>query len=878
MLLFTALLWNSFVLHRILFVVFEIANLLKIGWSLCLELHPNVILILVFAENFPQHGVLSDHLAWMTDLFLPHKSSPLFVTMVCTQLQRGVCVSCIWITLLKKSSKTVLKHSTQRLRIKKNSKCVSCARHVNYVDRLPNACQLCILVQNVGSEGWRMWNERFVFLFRGWIIQIQDIPLWWRPRMLWSRCGGTSLCKMWFKRSFVREEVPLLPNVLVSQDLSSHHERPNSHHTFRVRGPSRQITCQLRYNELSVRTWNLMTNFVRNSFHNQKKNVQNFRVSSGERAHNVNFHFRRWVHLHENIRLWIRTLNSLWKVITTFTDMNVELSPLGENYPARRSSLLGWQCCHHLWNFAIQIAGLSHASNNQVVSGPGLVRRRSHYLVWNIQRKHEKLWRSGNSLRRWYENWKKSLTVASCPWTWLCGNMYLWVQSFPIESLVVRWNDDKNCAEISPGMNWNIQSKEIWDFLIRRGRHPVSKTVWPTHGAASKTKYWIKSSHGTTQSRHYEIGEIFMRLLLSHNIEEEFENPLSIFCWHSLKFNILELRVDIQLYVWQYVVQTHSELRLQMQVGNMNLFALLLTKLSVECFVRDGIVLIFHQFDHWPENWAINSNQKPRGLPEPLNEFRRFSFERGWFPKPLMSTKLRRSFDRGFALEIAVWPGCPTVFAISASPGEPTCLHCKMSAACCCTCNVFIFFLQILQLLPFRSELRSIELQLFQFVSPWKIQWTREIVLWDTSTPPSANTNLSSISQHGSIQNTYGSPINLGLRTKACRYHEVFSCHANSILVTKQPQPSYLSLCNTTEIRKLRNLMDTTVDHWKNCQNYGYRAQRVLTETTEKSHQITVAKKILPFDPKTKTWHVLCVPAPTASKNHIVCVSLLSAF
>ena len=42
----------------------------------------------------------------------------------------------------------------------------------------------------------------------------------------------------------------------------------------------------------------------------------------------------------------------------------------------------------------------------------------------------------------------------------------------------------------------------------------------------------------------------------------------------------------------------------------------------------------------------------------------------------------------------------------------------------------------------------SSELQLFRFVSPWRIQRTQEIVLWDASTPSSAITNLSPDSQH----------------------------------------------------------------------------------------------------------------------------------
>ncbi len=68
----------------------------------------------------------------------------------------------------------------------------------------------------------------------------------------------------------------------------------------------------------------------------------------------------------------------------------------------------------------------------------------------------------------------------------------------------------------------------------------------------------------------------------------------------------------------------------------------------------------------------------------------------------------------------------------------------------------------------------SRELQLFQFVPQWSILRTREIVLWVVSTHSSANNNLSPISHPGAKQNTSVSPINLGLRTKLLRYHDVF--------------------------------------------------------------------------------------------------------
>ena len=66
-----------------------------------------------------------------------------------------------------------------------------------------------------------------------------------------------------------------------------------------------------------------------------------------------------------------------------------------------------------------------------------------------------------------------------------------------------------------------------------------------------------------------------------------------------------------------------------------NWFCVKRTELLFECFVRDNVVLIFHPLNHWPECCAIRSNQKPRGLPEPLGERRRFSLERWRFSQTL---------------------------------------------------------------------------------------------------------------------------------------------------------------------------------------------------------------------------------------------------
>ena len=149
----------------------------------------------------------------------------------------------------------------------------------------------------------------------------------------------------------------------------------------------------------------------------------------------------------------------------------------------------------------------------------------------------------------------------------------------------------------------------------------------------------------------------------------------------------------------------------QRQKCNMNLFALLLkifncfcthrSKLSIKCFVRDDVVLIFHAFDHWPESWAISSNQKPRRLPEPLSERWRFSFERWKFTKAIDVDKLCRSFDRGFALKNHCLNCLSNRSRNLRQPGEPACLNCRFSAvnleilwfkACCCPCNVFIIW------------------------------------------------------------------------------------------------------------------------------------------------------------------------------------------
>ena len=269
----------------------------------------------------------------------------------------------------------------------------------------------------------------------------------------------------------------------------------------------------------------------------------------------------------------------------------------------------------------------------------------------------------------------------------------------------------------------------------------------------------------------------------------------------------------------------------QRQKCNMNLFALLLkifncfcthrSKLSIKCFVRDDVVLIFHAFDHWPESWAISSNQKPRRLPEPLSERWRFSFERWKFTKAIDVDKLCRSFDRGFALKNHCLNCLSNRSRNLRQPGEPACLNCRFSAV-----NLEILWFKsmllslqrvhhLTKLFDCRHLARyrwSRELQLFQFVSQWKILRTQENVLWVVSTPSSANTNLSPISHPGAIQNTSVSPNNLGLRTKVLRYHDVFfMTHRHDPWVKTAVAVLYVTVQRNWSW-KMWNLMDTTVD------------------------------------------------------------------
>ncbi len=197
---------------------------------------------------------------------------------------------------------------------------------------------------------------------------------------------------------------------------------------------------------------------------------------------------------------------------------------------------------------------------------------------------------------------------------------------------------------------------------------------------------------------------------------------------------------------------------------------------------------------------------------------------------------------------------CPTAMAISASPGEPPCLNCRLSAvnlemswfkACCCPCNVFIIWTSSSTVAiwlcidgrescncsnSFHNE-RSWEHE--RLYCEWFQHILRQIQI------------MSPISHPIAKQNTSVSPINLGLRTKLLRYHDVF-------FMTHRLDPwikTAIAVLYVTVHRnwswEMWNLMDTTVDSEKNCQNYG---------TVQKECWLKQQRNLIMTSPNKKKW------------------------